>query len=334
MIKATAVVLAWNGRRWIGPCLDSLLASDYPGLEVLVVDNASTDGTTDLTARYIPRVRLVRNRRNLGYAGGNNVGVRAALEGGAEMVALVNQDTRVEPDWLTRIVEAARADPRLGILSPSQWDYDGVAPDPSFLAVLAAADPRAAQAVAAGRAVAGAVLVETAIGAALVLRRSLIERVGRRLHVVVEAQHEVRARIEQTVRRRAPAERAEVLPAPLEHEPRPSLALHLPVQLPDQTLRVVARAVVEHDHLEAALGILGPPQAVEAGDQLAAVVPDGDQHRDRRVRVTHGAPPRSSRAETRALACTGAVWPRGCGAAPRASAGRAAAPARSRSLSQ
>ena len=178
MIKATAVVLAWNGRRWIGPCLDSLLASDYPGLEILVVDNASTDGTTDLAARYIPRVRLIRNRRNLGYAGGNNVGVRAALEGGAEMVALVNQDTRVEPDWLTRIVEVARADPRLGILSPSQWDYEGVAPDPSFLAVLADADPRTAQAIAAGRAVAGAVEVPTALGAALVLRRSLIERVG------------------------------------------------------------------------------------------------------------------------------------------------------------
>ncbi len=178
MAKVVAVVLAWNGRRWIGPCLDALLATEYPGLEVLVVDNGSTDGTAELAEAHVPRLRLIRNGRNVGYAAGNNVGVRAALRTGAEFVALVNQDTRVERGWLTPLVEAAVADTRLGVLSPAQWDYEGRTPDPAFLALLASVDSRAADALAAGDPVRGPIEAPTAIGAALLLTRALIEAVG------------------------------------------------------------------------------------------------------------------------------------------------------------
>jgi GT2 family glycosyltransferase len=177
-VRAVAIVLTWNGACWIEACLDSLLASDYPGLEILVVDNGSTDGTADRARAFGPRVRLIRNRRNLGFAEGNNIGMRAALRDGAELVALVNQDVRVEPDWLTRLAESADANPTFGILGPAQWDYDGRAPDPGFLAAVRAVDPQVAEAVAAGRRPAGPVVAPSVIGAALLLRRAVLERVG------------------------------------------------------------------------------------------------------------------------------------------------------------
>jgi hypothetical protein len=176
--RTLAIVLTWNGRRWIAPCLQSVLASTYPGLEVLVVDNGSTDGTPDLVTALAPRVRVIRNRGNLGFAGGSNVGLRVALREGAELVALLNQDLRVEADWLARLVEAAEARPEFGILAPAQWDYEGRRPDSHFLAALARADSRAAAAVGAGERWRDPVEVPTAIGAALVIRRAVLERVG------------------------------------------------------------------------------------------------------------------------------------------------------------
>jgi hypothetical protein len=173
-----AVVLTWNGRRWIEPCLDALLASDYPALDVIVVDNGSTDGTLAAVAAYRPRLRLLENGRNLGYAAGNNIGLRAAREAAAEFVALINQDTRVDPGWLTPLVEAAIADDRRGLLSPVQWDYDGRGLDRAFRALVAAADPGAAEALGAGERVGGVIAVPTVIGAALLLRRRVIEEVG------------------------------------------------------------------------------------------------------------------------------------------------------------
>jgi GT2 family glycosyltransferase len=93
----SAIVLTWNGAAYIEECLTSLLAQEYAGLEVLVVDNGSTDGTPELVAECPPDVRLIRNERNLGFAAGNNVGLRIA---GGELLVLLNQDTKVHPGFL------------------------------------------------------------------------------------------------------------------------------------------------------------------------------------------------------------------------------------------
>ena len=80
-MSAVAVVLSWNGREATLACLRSLSAVE--GLDVLVVDNASRDGSAEAVAAEFPDVRLVRNERNLGFAGGMNVGLRTALDAGA-----------------------------------------------------------------------------------------------------------------------------------------------------------------------------------------------------------------------------------------------------------
>ncbi len=109
------VILNWNGLRDTHACLGSLAGLDYPNYEVVVVDNASTDGSErELKKRY-PKLTLLQSGANLGFAGGNNVGLRHALAHGAEYVWLLNNDTLVEPDALTELVKKMRREPDLGL---------------------------------------------------------------------------------------------------------------------------------------------------------------------------------------------------------------------------
>jgi GT2 family glycosyltransferase len=109
--RASVVVLVWNGIGYLETCLDTVLAQDYADFEVIVVDNGSTDGSPDLVAERFPQVRLVRNQRNLGFAAGNNVGLRAA---GGDLLVLLNQDTQVHAGWLAALARVF-ADPAIGI---------------------------------------------------------------------------------------------------------------------------------------------------------------------------------------------------------------------------
>lgn len=101
-MRVIAVVLSWNGREDTLACLRSLEGED---VEVIVVDNASEDGT----AEAVTGVELIRNERNLGYAGGMNVGIRRALERGADAVLLLNNDVEVEPGAIAALADALDA---------------------------------------------------------------------------------------------------------------------------------------------------------------------------------------------------------------------------------
>ena len=103
----TAVVLSWNGREDTLACLRSLQRVTYEGLSVVLVDNKSRDGTVEAVGRAFPQVRVIALDENRGFAGGVNVGVRAALEEGAEHVLLLNNDATVEPGFLEPLVDAA-----------------------------------------------------------------------------------------------------------------------------------------------------------------------------------------------------------------------------------
>ncbi len=100
----SVVVLSFNGIDLIGRCLDSLLAQSYDRVEIIVVDNASSDGTAEVISQNYPTVRLIRSRSNMGYAGGNNIGIR---ESRGDLVALLNQDTESHPAFLEEIAKAA-----------------------------------------------------------------------------------------------------------------------------------------------------------------------------------------------------------------------------------
>ena len=99
----TVIVLNYNGAHLFGPCLEALAKQDLPAgqMQVWVVDNASKDGSIEILERDHPWVRVIRNGRNDGFAGGNNVGLRMV---GTPLVALTNNDARPEPDWIRRLV--------------------------------------------------------------------------------------------------------------------------------------------------------------------------------------------------------------------------------------
>ena len=113
--QVSFVILTWNHRELAPDAVASALAQG-PGTEVLVYDNASTDGTTlELARRFGDRVRIVRFPRNLGYAGGYNRALRLA-EG--EILVLQNPDVRLDPGFADAVREAFAADPRVGIVAP------------------------------------------------------------------------------------------------------------------------------------------------------------------------------------------------------------------------
>ena len=116
------VIPTWNLCDPLLECLHSLTALDYSHYQVVVVDNASTDGTGEAVENVFPDVHIITNDANRGYAGGLNVGIRYALENSADYVLALNNDTIVEPTFLNRLVQVAESDGRVGIVSPKVLD--------------------------------------------------------------------------------------------------------------------------------------------------------------------------------------------------------------------
>jgi GT2 family glycosyltransferase len=93
----SVVIVNFNGLHHLATCLNALLAQEGPSFEVILVDNASNDGSVDFVRERYPQVRLIVAASNLGFAGGNN---RGAADARAPLLAFLNNDTRVEPGWL------------------------------------------------------------------------------------------------------------------------------------------------------------------------------------------------------------------------------------------
>jgi GT2 family glycosyltransferase len=108
------IVLNWNGWRDTISCLESLRKSDYPHLTILVVDNGSTDDSICMIQKRCPWVEVLETHANLGFAGGNNQGIRRGLDRGAKYIWLLNNDTVVERGTLSAMVAVAENDPTLG----------------------------------------------------------------------------------------------------------------------------------------------------------------------------------------------------------------------------
>ncbi|MCX6357437.1 MAG: glycosyltransferase family 2 protein, partial [Candidatus Aureabacteria bacterium] len=128
-LKVTIVLLNWNGGEDTITCLRSLSEIDYPCFRVIVVDNGSTDASPDIVARHFPDVWLIRNPVNAGFDGGSNIGIRAALDEGADAVLLLNNDTVVCPKILRQFTDAIQILPRAGVLGPKIYYFD----NPEFL---------------------------------------------------------------------------------------------------------------------------------------------------------------------------------------------------------
>lgn len=127
------IVINWNGREHLDACFSSLLETSHQRVRILLVDNASTDDSVAFTRNQFgddPRVEILALERNLGWSGGNNAGIRHALESGAEYILLLNNDTATAPDAIALMVDAMEEasemgeDARLGALAPRMVLFD------------------------------------------------------------------------------------------------------------------------------------------------------------------------------------------------------------------
>ena len=121
MSKTSVVVPSWNGKDSLGPCLDSLLGQSEKA-DIIVVDNGSVDGSVEFIENNYPDVVLVRHKKNLGFTGGVNGGIKKAMQLGAEYIALLNNDAIADKDWLKNLVSFLDAHPEAGIATSKICD--------------------------------------------------------------------------------------------------------------------------------------------------------------------------------------------------------------------
>jgi GT2 family glycosyltransferase len=122
--RVCIVILTWNRVDAVISCLISLNSLRYENIDVLVVDNASEDGTVQRLREIFPGLEIIENQRNLGYTGGNNVGIRRALEKGADYVLLLNNDSIVHPSLVNELVTVAESDPSIAVVGPKNMKSD------------------------------------------------------------------------------------------------------------------------------------------------------------------------------------------------------------------
>jgi len=119
--RASVIIPNWNGWRYLRPCLASLAAQTYRCFEIIVVDNASTDGSVEAVRREFPNVRVLALTRNGGYSAGCNAGVREAR---GEIVVFLNNDIEAEPTWLEALLDALDRHPDAGSAASRMMLYD------------------------------------------------------------------------------------------------------------------------------------------------------------------------------------------------------------------
>lgn len=115
MPKVSVVILNWNGKRFLKDCLSSLALVKYKPLEVILVDSNSSDGSGEYVKKHFPWVKLIENKRNYGFAKGNNLGFQAST---GKYVLFLNNDTKVDPDFLGVLVRDFHQDQTIGCIQP------------------------------------------------------------------------------------------------------------------------------------------------------------------------------------------------------------------------
>lgn len=118
------ILVNWNGKADTLECLASLRRLSYSPCRIVVVDNASTDGSREAIRSQYPEVEILAMPENRRFAGGNNAGIRHALAGNADLILLLNNDTTVDSEMLRFLVCAIESHPEAGMVAPKIYYYD------------------------------------------------------------------------------------------------------------------------------------------------------------------------------------------------------------------
>lgn len=122
--EVSIIILNWNGLEDTIECLESLKKITYPDYKLIIVDNGSEgDDVAVLRHRFGSYIHIIENDKNYGFTEGNNIGIRYALKGEAKYILLLNNDTIVDPDFLSNLIEVAAGDTKVGLLGPKIYFY-------------------------------------------------------------------------------------------------------------------------------------------------------------------------------------------------------------------
>ncbi len=117
------IILNWNGLEDTLECLESLQKQSYKNTSVYIVDNASTKDELKIIEQKMSSIIAIQSDSNLGFAGGNNLGIKKALEKDADWIFLLNNDTVVDPDFLTKAISFTEKHPKTGIVATTMVNY-------------------------------------------------------------------------------------------------------------------------------------------------------------------------------------------------------------------
>jgi len=99
--RVSVIIVNWNGKKWLKKCLDSLENQTYKNREIIIVDNASNDGSAEYLSKEYPKIRLIKNKKNLGFSTANNMGVKLST---GKYLLLINNDAWVEEDFIEKLL--------------------------------------------------------------------------------------------------------------------------------------------------------------------------------------------------------------------------------------
>ena len=131
-MKVLAILVTYNAMKWLVHCVESLQESTVK-VDIMVVDNGSTDGTRDQLAKLSFIKQVVNSDENLGFGRANNIGLQYALNNGYDYAYLINQDAWIFPDTLEKLIDVNRAHPEYGLLSPIQMQANMKHLDKDFI---------------------------------------------------------------------------------------------------------------------------------------------------------------------------------------------------------
>ncbi|MCC7429950.1 glycosyltransferase family 2 protein [bacterium] len=118
------IVLNWNGSKLLEETLLSLQKITYKNYKIIVVDNGSVDESVEMLKAKFPQVYLIQNDKNLGFGGGNNVGIEFCLSQKTDYVLLLNNDVEVDKDFVTEMVKVAESSGKIGLVAPKIYYFE------------------------------------------------------------------------------------------------------------------------------------------------------------------------------------------------------------------
>mgnify|MGYP003630496017 CR=1 FL=1 len=136
MSKIYVIIVTYNGIQWLHKTLDSIPNN----CELIVVDNCSSDSTVDFIKKNHPKIKLFIQSKNLGFGGGNNIGIKYALKNNANFVFLLNQDAYLYNDTIDNLIDVSKKNPEFAIISPIHLDSRALNLDWNFSTYLKAED--------------------------------------------------------------------------------------------------------------------------------------------------------------------------------------------------